>query len=108
MSKGDCSEINRLDVKNLIMKGTSDKFVWSNELFKLPKNRNPWKIRVCEHMTHFYSKIWFTAMEMKEKHRLHSFRLTKDGLAVKRTPSGGEFIVLSEQQLLEYVLGRIL
>lgn len=102
-SKGITVKLHRIEVKKMIMNQIRDKFLWTNELFKIPKGKNPWKVRVCEHMTNFYSKMWFTAFDLKEQHRLHSFKLTEDGLVVKAKAGCSERIVLSEQQLLEYI-----
>ncbi|XP_055301600.1 uncharacterized protein LOC129568082 isoform X1 [Sitodiplosis mosellana] len=101
--KGFIVKLHRMDTKNLIMSQTRDKFVWSNELFKLTGSQKPWKVYINDQMTHFYAKMWFAAMDLKQKRHLHSYKLTKDGFVVKRTSRDDERVILSEEQLREYI-----
>ena len=101
--KGIIVKLYRMDIKNLIMNQTRGQVVWSNELFELPGNQKPWKVHIGHQMTQFYLNMWFFAMDLKKRKLLHSFKLTKDGLVVKRTPEDDERIVLSEDQLHEHV-----
>ena len=103
VNNGIIVKLRRMEVKKSIMSKTLDKFIWSDELFALTKDKRPSMIRVRDHMTPFYCRLWFTAQQLKEGHRLHSFKITERGLFAQRTPMDDGRTVLSEQQLLEYV-----
>lgn len=55
------------------------KNIWTNELYNLPKGQEPKKIIICHYMTHFYSKLWFKALQYKKQDRLYSIELTENG-----------------------------
>lgn len=101
--RGLAVELYRHDVKNMIMQQTHDNFVWSNQLVKLGEIKKPWKIRIRQNMTNFYTQLWLAAQSFFDQHRLYSFNLSENGLVVKRTSTCTERVVLSEQQLLQYI-----
>lgn len=96
-------EFYRMDEKNLIMTQANINYVWSNQLFTLADDQYPWKICIRDSMTYFYAQMWFAAIKLKEQNRLHQCKLTEHGMIVQRTPNSVERVVLSEQQLMEYI-----
>lgn len=96
-------KFHRLESKEKMFDYGQDRDIWTNELYDLPKGQNPHKITICHYMTQFYSKLWFKAQYYKNQDRLHSFKLTENGLAVKRKPQCAEKIFLTKQELTDYV-----
>lgn len=96
-------KFHRLEPKDKIFDYAEDRDIWTNELYDLTKGQEPNRVRICHYMTKFYSKLWYTAQKYKDHDRLHSFKLTEKGLSVKRKPNSTEKIVLTTQELTNYV-----
>lgn len=96
-------KFHRLESKEKIFDYAQDFDIWTNDLYDLPKGQEPNKVVICHYMTHFYSRLWFKAQDYKNQGRLHSVRLTGNGLAVKRKSKCAERIFLTKQELTDYV-----
>lgn len=95
--------LHRLEAKDKILECAEDRDVWTNDLCDLPKGVDPAKVKICHYMTPFYSKMWFTAEKFQTQGRLHSFKLSEKGLIVIRKPATKERILLSEDELIDFI-----
>lgn len=96
-------KMHRMADKEKVLDCAEDRDVWTNDLYELPRGQDPLKIKICHFMTSFYSRMWFKAEKFKNQGRLHSFKLTNNGLVVVRKKANNEKIILSEQQLIDYI-----
>lgn len=99
-------KLNRIELKDTIFSHMQNKNIWSGDLIELSKDQKSWKIQVRNQMTKFYCDIWIGATKYKEQGALHSFRLSDGGVVVRRTSTDGEHIILSKQQLIDFVEGK--
>lgn len=79
--------------------------VWTNDLFKLRSNERPTKIFINLHTTRFYGKLISIAREARKNGKIYSYYLCKRGLIVKRNENSKERIVLSNNELMDYIHG---
>ncbi|XP_055301607.1 uncharacterized protein LOC129568084 [Sitodiplosis mosellana] len=89
-----------IKVKEMIMESADGKKVWLDHIINGEKS---WRIHVRHYLTRYYSKLYGAAQEYKETRFLHSFKLTDEGLVVKRKESSKGIVVLSMRELNEYV-----
>lgn len=79
--------------------------VWSSDIFKLSPGQQSAKIFVNLHTTRFYGKMVSIARDAKRSKSLYSYYLCKRGLVVKRTELSKERVVLSANELMDYIYG---
>lgn len=99
-------KLNSIELKDMILCGMQNKIIRSGDLFELSKDEKSWKIQVRNHMTKFYRDIWIAATKYKEQGALYSFRLSGRGVVIRRTSTDGEHVILSKEQLIEFVEGK--
>ncbi|XP_031636729.1 uncharacterized protein LOC116349451 [Contarinia nasturtii] len=80
--------------------------IWSDDIIKLPTNEKPTKIYVNLHTTRFYGKMISIAREARKNKSICSYNLCKRGLVVKRTEKSKERVILSTNELMDYIYGK--
>lgn len=94
------------ETKVMVKNCAHTKDVWTNDLFKLPSNEKPTKIFINLHTTRFYGKMVSIAREARKSQNIFSYYLCKRGLIIKRTEKSKERIVLSSNELMDYIHGN--
>lgn len=79
------------------------KGIWSSDLVKLPPNVPKTQVFVYPQLTEFFSDIIKVAESARAQGTLHSYQLSKDGVIVKRTSGSTGKIVLSKEQLENFI-----
>lgn len=91
--------------KIMVRNCAQQRFVWTNELVELPAGELATKIFTNLHTTRYYGKMLNIAREARKSESLFSYYLCKRGLAVRRTETSSERIVLSTSELINYIYG---
>lgn len=89
------------NVKEKIIEAAEHIDIWSFEIFEKRKGIKPWNIHVGPYMTPFYTEMWYAALNYKNQ--LHSFKVTDDGLMVKRNRDSNEQRILSKNELVQFI-----
>lgn len=93
-------------LKNMVRNYAQQRLVWTNELVELPEGEMATKIFTNLHTTRYYGKLLNIAREARKSESLFSYYLCKRGLAVRRTETSSERIVLSTSELINYIYGN--
>lgn len=94
------------ELKNMVRNHAQQRLVWTNELVELPPSEMATKIFTNLHTTRYYGKMLNIAREARKTESLFSYYLCKRGLAVRRTETSSERIVLSTSELINYIYGN--
>lgn len=99
-------KFKNFEIKNLVRNHAQQRLVWTNELVDLPDGEMATKIFTNLHTTRYYGKMLNIAREARKSESLFSYYLCKRGLAVRRTETSSERIVLSTSELINYIYGN--
>lgn len=100
-------KFNHLKQKTLVRKYGIEKEVWLHDLVKIPPNMKNVRILVNSQITPFYTDIQKMAKSARKNGLLDSYQLWKEGFFVKRKPDSKGRIVLSKDQLQNYINGKL-
>lgn len=100
-------KFNHLKHKTLVRKYGIDKEIWIHDLVKIPPNMKNVRILVNSQITPFYADIQKMAKNARKNGLLDSYQLNKEGLFVKRKPASKGLVVLSKDQLQNYINGNL-
>lgn len=94
------------ELKHMVRNQAQQRLVWTNELVELAAGEMATKIFTNLHTTRYYGKMLNIAREARKSESLFSYYLCKRGLAVRRTETSSERIVLSTSELINYIYGN--
>ncbi|XP_055302403.1 uncharacterized protein LOC129568480 isoform X2 [Sitodiplosis mosellana] len=99
-------KFRNFETKVMVKNSAHTRDVWTNDLFKLPPNEKPTKIFINLHTTRFYGKMVSIAREARKNNNIYSYYLCKRGLIVKRTENSKERVILSNNELMDFIYGE--
>lgn len=100
---------HQIEIKELILNNSIGKFVWSDEVLPIQEGiqeRTPFKVfcTIRPHLTPYYRELWLEVLKCQLKHKdLYSYRISDNGIAIKRNSTSIEQIINTKEQLQEYV-----
>lgn len=98
-------KFHHLQKKMLVRKLAIDKEIWLHALIKLPPGTKSARVLVNSQVTLFYAEIQKMAKIARHMGSLYSYQFRKEGFFVKRTAESNAQLVLSKEQLRNYING---
>lgn len=99
-------ELSKFEVKERILRCAYMKQIRSSDLIRLPDGMPKSRIFINIHTTKFYGRMAKTARNAMKRNLLHTFWITKYGFLVKRNENSKDTIVLSSDELNDYINQR--
>ncbi|XP_055306352.1 uncharacterized protein LOC129570678 [Sitodiplosis mosellana] len=99
-------ELKQFEVKQRILHCAYMKPLWSSDLIHLPVEVPRKRVFVNIHTTKFYGRMAKIAKNAMRNNTLHIFWITRYGFLVKRTKNSQDKIVLSPDELVDYIKQR--
>lgn len=99
-------ELTTFEVKERILQCAYMKPLWSSDLIDLPAKIPRTRVFINIHTTKFYGRMAKIARNAMKCNKLHIFWITKYGFLVKRTKNTRDKIILSPDELIDYINQR--
>lgn len=99
-------ELKKFEVKERILQSAYMQQLWSSDLIHLPFGVPPTRVFINIHTTKLYGRMARIARNAMNNNMLHTFWITKFGFLVKRTVNSKDKIVLSSDELVNYINQR--
>lgn len=91
------------EVKAYICKFSHAKYLWSDEVMRLPSGMMRSRIYINDQMTHFYKQMWEIGRMARKKGLIFTSWITDRGFMTKRTSTSQKRYFLSPQHLNRYI-----
>lgn len=99
-------ELKSFEVKQRILQCAYMQQLWSSDLIQLPNGMPKTRVFNNIHTTKFYGRMAKIARNAMKNQKLFIFWITKFGFLVKRTKNSPDKIVLSPNELIDYINQR--
>lgn len=96
-------ELRDHDVKAHICRFSHAKYLWTDDLIRLPAGMVRSRIYINDQMTHFYKQMWEIGRQARKNHLIYTSWISDHGFMVKRTAASKKRYFLSAVELNRFI-----
>lgn len=96
-------ELRDHDVKAHICKFSHARYLWTDDLIRLPAGMVRSRIYINDQMTHFYKQMWEIGRQARKSRLIYTSWISDRGFMVKRTPASKKRYFLSAAELNRFI-----
>lgn len=96
-------ELRDHDVKAHICKYSHARYLWTDDLIRLPSGMVRSRIYINDQMTHFYKQMWEIGRQARKSRLIYTSWISDRGFMVKRTAASKKRYFLSVIELNRYI-----